>query len=100
MPSLNTTQARENLSQLVEQAHYQNKQIQIRRNHRAMAWLVGSPFMDAVSLLVDRIIAYDPTLADTLALELDTDIQQIILNSHQEAETDNLLPLETILDEN
>lgn len=100
MPSLNTTQARENLSQLVEQAHYQNKQIQIRRNRRAMAWLVGSPFMDAVSLLVDRIITHDPTLADTLALELDTDIQRIILNSYQESKSDNLLPLETILDEN
>ena len=53
MRSVSTDMARRQLSQLLEQVYYTNTQIQIKRNKRPMAWLVGAPYLEKLTQIVD-----------------------------------------------
>jgi len=77
-------QARQNLGQLLEMAYYQNKQFQITRKDKPMARLVSENFMQALSDSIEQIVENDPTLADTLALYFDPELQKDIEEGKKE----------------
>ena len=99
MPTVSAYEARQNFAELLELAFYKDKQFLIRRNKKPMARLVGEPFMASVSRLVDYIMEHEPTLADTLAIELDDGIRKAITRSRKEAKQGKLVPIETILND-
>ena len=99
MTTVSTHQARKNLAQLIELAFYKAEKIQVKRNNRAMAWIVGEPFMDAVGKMVDYLIENEPALADTLAIMVDDKIRQTIEQGVKESRAGEYVPIETILDD-
>jgi hypothetical protein len=96
IPSL---EARQKLGELLERVYYQNAQFRITRKEKPMAWLVSEPFMETVANLIDYVIDREPAMADTLALMVNTDAQQIFEQGTQELREGKLVPLESILDD-
>ena len=80
MTIVSANHARRNLAELLETAFYQNTQIHIHRNKKPMARLVGEPFMQAI----DQLIMADTSLADTLAIMLNEEIQTVIQESTED----------------
>ena len=99
MTTVSTHQARENLAKLIELAFYKAEKIQVKRNNRPMAWIVGEPFMDAVGQVVDYLIENEPAIADTLAIMVDDKIRQTIEQGVKESRAGEYVPIETILDD-
>ena len=99
MTTVSAYQARSNLAQFVELAFYKNEQIRIERNKKPMARIVGEPLMQTMDKLIDYIIRYKPALADTLAIELDDNIRNVIMESRKEAKECKILPIESILED-
>ena len=88
---------RQHLGELMEQAHYQNKQFRIMRKDKPMAWLVGEVFMQNVNTAMEYIIEHNPALADSLAITMDHEIASVIEKGNQEVKKGNFLPIESIL---
>lgn len=99
MTSISAHEARTKFAEFVERAFYQNQKFQVKRNDKAMAWIVGEPFMIAVDQMVDYLITHEPAVADTLAIMLDDDLRQMIEQGNQEIKEGKTLPLESILDD-
>lgn len=70
MISVQTHVARKNLANLIEEAFYKNERVQILRNKRPMAWLIGDNYMKAIEKMVDMVAERDPDLARDMADEL------------------------------
>lgn len=92
MTTVTTDQARKNLAQLLELAFYKNEMIQIKRNQRAMGWIVGKPFMDALEMLLGE----NPGLADTLDIFLDEKLKASIDRSIREGKAGKAVPIEKV----
>lgn len=85
--------ARKQLGSLLEMAYYQGQQFQITRKDKAMARLVGEPFIQAVEKLVES----DEALADTLAILLDKETLGAIHQSRKEYEEGKGIKVEDLL---
>ena len=70
MITVQTAKARKELAELIEKVYYNNERVQILRNKRKMAWLVGDPYMKGIERLVDLIAERYPEVAKDLAEEL------------------------------
>jgi antitoxin (DNA-binding transcriptional repressor) of toxin-antitoxin stability system len=66
--------ARQQFSELLEGVYSRSRQYRITRRHQPVARLVGEPFMQAV----ERLLAANPGLADTLALMLNDEARQAV----------------------
>lgn len=99
MTTVSSHEARQNLAKLIDLAFYKDERIRVKRNNRAMAWIVGAPFMQALGELVDYIIEHEPALADTLTLTVDQEIRQTIEQSIKETKQGRIEPITSILDE-
>ncbi len=88
-------QARRNFSELIERAFYQNERIQIERNKKRMAWLVGDPFMAAV----EKLLAESPGLMETLAIMLDDEMMAAIRQGDREVREGKTIPIAKALDD-
>src|SRR4051812_5914013 len=97
MNTVTTDTARRNLSQLLEQVYYHGTHIQIRRNKRPMAWLVGASFLTQLNKLVELLQDSNPALVDTMELLLDTDVMDAIRESNADIEAGRVRPLADIL---
>lgn len=64
--SIPAISARKQLGNPLEMAYYQGQQFQITRKDKAMAWLMGEPFIQAIERLIERDVA----LAEMLAILL------------------------------
>lgn len=91
--------ARSHLGDLLNQVYYQNKQFQINRKDKPMAWLVGQNFMEMAGQAIDYIIEHKPALADTMAIMLDDEMRSVIDNNKKEMASEERLPLASILEE-
>lgn len=96
--TVSTHDARRELSQLLERVHYTGTQIQISRNKRPMAWLVGVPFMENLVRLVNTLAETDPALADTLELMLDQDVMETLREGEDDVKHGNVVPIEQLLE--
>ncbi len=95
--TIQAIEARHNLGELLERVYYQKKAYRIARRNKAMGWLVGDEFIDAVGKMVDYIIENEPVLADTLAIMLDDEIRSVIERGTKEREEGKLIPLSEAL---
>jgi hypothetical protein len=95
VPSL---EARQKLGELLERVYYQNAQFRITRKEKPMAWLVSEPFMETVVSLIDYVIDREPAIADTLALMVNSDAQQVLEQGTEELRDGKLVSLDSILD--
>ncbi len=71
MITVQTHQARKELAKLIEEVYYRNERVQILRNKRSMAWLVGDPYMQAIEKLIDLIAERDPEWAKEITQDLE-----------------------------
>ena len=99
MTSISTHEARRDFARLVELVHYKNQAIQIRRNKRPMAWLVGQPFMRAMSRVLKYLVRHEPALADTLAITLNNEWLSAIEQGTAEVDTGKTIPIEQALND-
>ncbi len=83
----------------MELAFYKGERFRIARKNKPMAWLVGEPFMEAISKVIDYIIENEPALADSLAISLDEEINTVINKGTEAVKKEEFIPLATILDE-
>ncbi len=91
-------EARSNLGELLNQVYYQNKQFQIQRKEKPMAWLVSRDFIQVAEQAIDFLIEQKPSLADSLVLHLDRGIQEMIVAGSEELKAGQSQPLASILD--
>ena len=88
-------QVRRNLAELLELAYYRHAQIKIERNNKPMARLVGEPFM----LAVEKLLAADPALAETISIMLDDELMNAIEKGNQQVASGKTIPIEKALEE-
>jgi hypothetical protein len=87
------SKARKRLPELLERAFYQNERIQIERNKKPMAWIVGEPFMRAVYSLMRG----NPGLAETLEIMMDDELMEAIEQGTREVAQGKTIPIEEAL---
>ena len=97
MTTISTYQARQNFAKLLELAFYKNEHFRVKRNNKAIAWIVGEPFMQRLSQFIEYLIEREPALADTLAITLDDDIREAIERGSNEVKAGNFTPIEDVL---
>jgi len=97
MTTVSTHEFRKRLSELLELAYYKNEPVHISRSGKPMARLVGEPTMQALEEIIDYIIENDPALADTLAIMVDDDIRDAIMQGRKEWEAGERIPIEEAL---
>lgn len=83
---------RRQLGELLERVYYQAQQYRIVRNKKAMARLVGEPFMQAIEQLMEN----DSALADTIALMLNDEVREAIKTSRKEIKEGKKIPIEDV----
>ncbi len=98
MTTLSSHEARARFSQLIELAFYKGEKIRVERNKKPMAWIVGDPLMNSINDLIDHIIAYEPALADTLAILIDKNMMQALKIGTKEVKLGKTIPIEKALE--
>ena len=98
LTTIQALEARHRLGELLELAYYKGEGFRIARKDKPMAWLVGDPFMKAVSRAIDYIIRKEPALADSLAITLDEEIRDIIDQGTKEIMAGKTIPISSILE--
>ena len=98
LTTIQALEARHRLGELLELAYYKGEGFRIARKDKPMAWLVGDPFMKAVSRAIDYIIRKEPALADSLAITLDEEIRDIIDQGTNEMMAGKSIPITSILE--
>ena len=92
-------EARNRFGELLDVVFYKGAQFQISRKRKALGWLVGDPFMKSMTKLIDYIMEHEPTLADTIAINLDEQLQSVLERGKKEVKAGKTVPIETILDD-
>jgi prevent-host-death family protein len=92
--TLNISEARDKLSELMERAHYRFEQIRIVRKDKPLARIVSDEYMEAI----EQLISTHPGLADTIALMLNAEALTAIEESIKEAARGERLPLRELGD--
>jgi hypothetical protein len=75
---------------VLDKAYAQSEQVRITRKDRVLARIVGEPFMR----VIDRLLADDPGLADTIAILLNDEVQQALVASDQDVKKGRVKKLE------
>jgi antitoxin (DNA-binding transcriptional repressor) of toxin-antitoxin stability system len=68
-------EARSNLSELIQQAHYLGKPFVLTRGKKPMAAIIGTQEFGRILELIET---YDPALADTLAIMTNPEIEELL----------------------
>lgn len=85
------SEARKNLSELVNEAYYEGKLFGISKGKKPMAVLIGAKEWKEI---VEAIEMHDQGLADTLAITADPELQNFLKESEKEIKKGNLIPLD------
>jgi prevent-host-death family protein len=87
------SEARKNLSELVNEAYYEGKMFGISKGKKPMGVLIGAKEWKDI---IETIEMHDQRLADTLAITADPELQNLFKGSEKEIKAGNLIPLEEI----
>ena len=90
------SEARKQLGELVNEAYYTGKPIQLRKGNKPMAMLIGTKEFAEILKIIE---VHDPGLADTLAIMSNPEVQQVIAEGEREAIAGNHFPLDDVLRE-
>ena len=87
------SEARKNLSELVNEAYYEGKLFGISKGKKPMGVLIGAKEWKEI---VEAIEMHDQGLADTLAITADPKLQAVLKQSEKEIESGKLIPLDEV----
>jgi len=87
------TEARKNLSTLVNEAYYEGKLFGITKGKKPMGVLIGTKEWKEI---VETIEAHDQGLADTLAITVDPELQKLLKDGEKEIRSGKLIPLDEV----
>lgn len=87
------SEARKNLSELVNEAYYEGKLFGISKGKKPMGVLIGAREWKEI---VEAIEMHDQGLADTLAITADPKLQAVLKQSEKEIESGKLIPLDEV----
>ena len=88
--TLQISEARGKLGELVNEAYYTGKPFQLAKGNKAMAMLIGTKEFGEMLRIIEE---HDPGLADTLAIMSNPDVQAIIEAGEKDQKEGNLIPL-------
>ena len=86
--------ARKQLGELINEAYYTGKPVQLAKGNKPMAVLLGTK---EFARMLEIIEAHDPGLADTLAIMSNPEMQELIAIGEEDVKNGNLVPLEDAL---
>jgi PHD/YefM family antitoxin component YafN of YafNO toxin-antitoxin module len=84
-------QARQRLGELVEQAHYLGKPFLLTRAKKPMAAIIGS---NELARMLELVEAYDPGLADSLAIMTNPDIEALFAEGEKAIQKGDVSPFD------
>ena len=87
------SEARKNLSELVNEAYYEGKLFGISKGKKPMGVLIGAKEWKEI---VKAIEMHDQALANTLAMTADPKLQAILKESEEEIASGKLIPLDEV----
>jgi PHD/YefM family antitoxin component YafN of YafNO toxin-antitoxin module len=90
---LQLSEARKNLSELVNEAYYQGKLFGISKGKKPMGVFIGTKQWKEI---IDTIEMHDQGLADTLAITADPELQNILKEGEKDIKTGRLIPLDEV----
>ncbi len=90
------SEARKQLGELVNEAYYTGKPIQLSKGNKPMAMLIGTKEFAEMLKIIEE---HDPGLADTLAIMTNPDVQAILEEGAENIKQGNLIPFDQWLDE-
>jgi len=93
--TLQISEARKQLGELVNEAYYTGKPVQLAKGSKPMAILIGTKEFGEMLKIIE---AHDPGLADTLALMSNPEAQAVIEEGEKDYQAGNLIPLDDLLD--
>ncbi len=85
--------ARKNLSELVNEAYYEEKLFGISKGKKPMGVLIGAREWKEI---IETIEMHDQGLADTLAITADPELQTLLKESEKEIRSGKLIPLDEL----
>ena len=90
---LQLSEARKNLSELVNEAYYEGKLFGISKGKKPMGVLIGAKEWKEI---IETLEMHDQGLADTLALTADPELQAIMKKGEKEIKSGKLVPLDEV----
>ncbi len=84
-------EARTQLSELIQQAHYLGKPFVLTRGKKPMAAIIGTHEFGRILELIET---YDPALADTLALMTNPAIEALLKAGDKAIQTGEMVPFD------
>jgi prevent-host-death family protein len=87
------SEARKNLSELVNEAYYEGKLFGISKGKKPMGVVVGTKEWKKI---IETIEMHDQGLADTLALTANPELQEIIKEGEKDIKAGKLIPLDEV----
>jgi prevent-host-death family protein len=87
------SEARKNLSELVNEAYYEGKLFGISKGKKPMGVLIGAKEWKNI---VEAIEMHDQGLADTLAITADPELQKLLKESEKDIKEGNLISLDEL----
>ncbi len=87
---LQLSEARKNLSELINEAYYEGKLFGISKGKKPMAIFIGAKEWKEI---IETIEMHDQGLADTLAITADPKLQALLKESEKEIKSGKLIPL-------
>jgi prevent-host-death family protein len=87
------SEARKNLSELVNEAYYEGKLFGISKGKKPMGVLIGAKEWKEI---VETIEMHDQGLADTLAITADPEFQMLLKKGENDVRSGKLIPLDEV----
>jgi hypothetical protein len=87
-------QARNHLGELIQQAHYLGKPFVLTRGKKPMAAIIGTQEFGRILELVE---IYDPSLADTLALMTNPEVEDLLKQGDAAIQQGDMVPFDQTL---
>jgi prevent-host-death family protein len=87
------SEARKNLSELVNEAYYEGKLFGISKGKKPMAVLIGAKEWKEI---IKTIEMHDQGLADTLAITADPQLQALLKDGEKGIKAGKLIPLDEV----
>ena len=90
---LQLSEARKNLSELVNEAYYEGKLFGISKGKKPMGVLIGAKEWKEI---IETIEMHDQGLADTLAITADPELQALLKDGEKDIRAGKLIPLDEV----
>src|SRR6476620_5369370 len=84
-------EARNHLSELIQQAHYLGKPFVLTRGKKPMAAIIGTQEFGRILELIET---YDPALADTLAIMTSPEVEDLLEQGEAAIQKGELVPFD------